>query len=162
MTEPRGEYFGCRMFTLSETQVRNATASCGLGETERKLSFEAEPKLAFEVTQGSYKYGPEFQVVCWQRKAPIQKDRKFNNGFGRIEIPMGIEQGFVFALNTAKSASEYLMDNPVPRHELSVTDTVYSLRLTIHALERLESCLLNQDRPVPGPKKIIKNLADLL
>ena len=64
-------------------------ATVSYGDT--RLVFEGQ--VVFEKTQGSFKFGEQFQIVLWTKNLPLTEERAINDGYSRIEIALPLEVG---------------------------------------------------------------------
>jgi len=80
------DYKGCKFPNILKvpTKLKGATFSTG----DKRYTLDPF-QLDFDVTDGSYRYGREFQIHAWNTQPAIPwTNRADHNGYSRIEIPI--------------------------------------------------------------------------
>lgn len=99
------EYKGCKFPNILKVpnKLRGATFSTG----DKRYTLDPF-QLDFDVTDGSYRYGKEFQIHAWSSQATIPwTNRADHNGYSRIEIPMPYNLGLQIVEKLMKNLWAY-------------------------------------------------------
>lgn len=79
------EYFGLRMFDLTPEVKPKVKATVAVSPQKKWVQ---EGLLSFDRHEGSYQFPEEVVITVWSREPPVVKDRAFNEGYYRVEIPV--------------------------------------------------------------------------
>ena len=80
------EYKGCKFPPLARCPVPVEATVC---YANQRITIEGE--LRFDRTEGSWKYGSQFQIHLFTKNLPKFDKRAENNGYTRIEIAVPLK-----------------------------------------------------------------------
>ena len=78
-------YFGLQMYDLTPSIKPVVKTTMALSSSE-KVEFQGS--LSFDRHEGSYMYPNEVVVSVWSHSKPVVKQRAYNDGYYRVEIPV--------------------------------------------------------------------------
>lgn len=79
------DYFGLSMFDLTPTIKPTVKVTMALSPVEKAV---LEGQLSFDRHEGSYRFPEEVVISVWCHGKPIIRQRAYNNGYYRVEIPV--------------------------------------------------------------------------
>jgi len=81
----KNDYFGLTMYELTPEIQPKVKVTLALSPTEK---VEQEGIFTIDRHEGSYKYADEVVLTVWSCDKPILKQRAYNDGYYRVEIPI--------------------------------------------------------------------------